>query len=198
MNTRQVALSIALIGLMGTFQAGCASAIIGGAATVGLAAAQERSVGDAVDDSVILTKINGKLFKENVDLFSDVSIEVLEGRVLMTGAVDAAEDRVKAARLVWSVEGVKEVINEVEIDPNFTILDTAKDTWITTKLRARLLADGDIVDINYSVETVNGVVYLLGIAQSDRELKRVTWHASEVNGVVRVVSHVILKTDPRR
>lgn len=195
---RQIAIRLGLVGLLGLFQAGCASAIMGGAATVGLAAAQERSLGNAVDDSVISIDINSKLFSENVDLFADVGIEVLEGRVLMTGAVKTAEDRVKAARLVWSVNGVKEVINEIEVDPDFTLLDTAKDTWITTKLRARLLADLDISDINYSIETVNGVVYLLGIAQSDTELKRVTWHASQINGVVRVVSHVILKTDPRR
>lgn len=116
----------------------------------------------------------------------------------MTGAVDTAEFRVKAARLVWSIEGVQEVINEIEVNPDFTLLDSAKDTWITTKIRARLLTDPDVVDINYTIETVNGVVYLLGIAQSDAELKRTTWQIQQVSGVVRIVSHVVLKNDPRR
>ncbi len=189
---------LALFALMGGGLTGCVETVVGGAATVGLAAAQERSIGDAVDDSVIGVQINSLLLDENFDLFTQVSSEVHEGRVLLTGAVNAAEDRVKAARLVWSIEGVKEVINEIEVNPDFSLLDSAKDTWITTKVRARLLTDPDIVDINYAIETVNGVVYLLGIAQSDAELKRTTWQIQQVNGVVRIVSHVVLKNDPRR
>ncbi len=197
-KTSQILAPLALVTLIGGSLSGCVEAIVGGAASVGLAAAQERSVGDAIDDSVITVQINGLLLDENLDLFSQVSAEVHEGRVLLTGAVDSAENRVKAARLVWTIDGVKEVINEIEINPDFSLLDSAKDTWITTKIRARLLTDPDIVDINYAIETVNGVVYLLGIAQSDAELKRVTWQAQQVNGVVRIVSHVILKSDPRR
>ncbi|MEN8723310.1 MAG: BON domain-containing protein [Alphaproteobacteria bacterium] len=194
----QILAPMALIALMGGSLTGCVETIVGGAATVGLAAAQERSVGDAVDDSLIGVQINSLLLDENIDLFAQVSSEVHEGRVLLTGAVDTAEFRVKAARLVWSIEGVQEVINEIEVNPDFTLLDSAKDTWITTKIRARLLTDPDVVDINYTIETVNGVVYLLGIAQSDAELKRTTWQIQQVSGVVRIVSHVVLKNDPRR
>lgn len=194
----QLAMPVALLGLMGPALSGCAEAIVGGAASVGLAVAQERSVGAAMDDSLISVQINSLLFDENIDLFAQVGSEVHEGRVLLTGAVDVPEDRVKAARLVWTVNGVREVINEIEVNPDFTLFDSAKDTWITTKVRARLLTDPDIVDINYAIETVNGVVYLLGIAQSDAELKRTTWQIQQVNGVVRIVSHALLKTDPRR
>lgn len=147
----QILAPMALIALMGGSLTGCVETIVGGAATVGLAAAQERSVGDAVDDSLIGVQINSLLLDENIDLFAQVSSEVHEGRVLLTGAVDTAEFRVKAARLVWSIEGVQEVINEIEVNPDFTLLDSAKDTWITTKIRARLLTDPDVVDINLSL-----------------------------------------------
>jgi osmotically-inducible protein OsmY len=78
------------------------------------------------------------------------------------------------------------------------VVDFAKDTWITTQLRTKILTDTEIFDINYTVETVNGVVYLLGIAKTQEELDRVTDHARNINGVVKVVSHVRLKEDPAR
>ena len=58
--------------------------------------------------------------------------------------------------------------------------------------------DPEVFDINYSVETVNGVIYLMGIAQSKVELERVTDHARELAGVRRIISHVRMKDDPRR
>ena len=58
--------------------------------------------------------------------------------------------------------------------------------------------DGDVLSINYSVETVNGTVYLIGIAQDEAELVRVIEHARGIEDVKRVVSHVVLKDDRRR
>ena len=56
----------------------------------------------------------------------------------------------------------------------------------------------EVLSINYSIETVNGTVYLLGIAQDDAELVRVIEHARGIENVKRVVSHVVVKDDPRR
>ena len=53
-------------------------------------------------------------------------------------------------------------------------------------------------NINYTIETVNRIVYLMGIAQDQAEIDRVTTHARQVRYVRRVVSHVQLKNDPHR
>ena len=76
--------------------------------------------------------------------------------------------------------------------------DQANDLWIQNKLKARLLTDGEVKNINYIIDVTDSVVYLLGIAQSSTELDRVIAHARDVSGVKRVISHVRLKTDPRR
>jgi osmotically-inducible protein OsmY len=131
-------------------------------------------------------------------LFGKVSVTVVESRVLLTGAVRADADRDEAARLAWQAEGVREVINEIQVTEGGDLADIGRDVWITTRLRGQILTDREISDINYSIETVNGVVYLMGIAQNDAEIVRVTDHARTISGVRRVVSHVILKTDPRR
>lgn len=172
--------------------------LIGAGATAGVAVAQERSVGAAVDDAAIGLRINEALLSDSESLFRNVDVEVLEGRVLLTGSVTKADDRVKTARITWKVDGVKEVLNELQVTNRGNIVDYLKDAKITTQLRYLLLRDRDISDINFTVETVNGTVYLLGLAQSQTELDKLTNHARNINGVIKVISHVRLKSDPRR
>ena len=88
------------------------------------------------------------------------------------------------------------MINEVQLSKSGTAANCAKDTWITTQLSAKLTLDGDILSINYSIETVNGVVYLIGIAQDKQELDRVIAHAGNVEFVRRVVNHTRIKKPP--
>ena len=176
----------------------CAGVVVGGAATVGVAAVQERSVGDAVDDASIEFRVKDKFLEQSDKLFTRVSVDSVEGRVLLSGTVESPDDRVDVARLTWQVEGVKEVFNEVEVRDRGGLIDYFKDVRIANELRFKMLADKEISALNYSVETVNGVIYLMGIAQDQPELERVTGHASNIKGVERVVSFVVLKDDPRR
>ena len=116
--------------------AGCSpvGVAVGAGATVGVAAAQERSVGNALDDSVITVEINHLLFQKSQDLFQQVGLDVVEGRVLLTGSVPLPENRIEAARLAWQVDGVLEVINEIQVNDQSGVLNFARDTWITTQL----------------------------------------------------------------
>ncbi len=194
---RKLCLSATLATLAGSL-GGCASVVIGSGATVGLAAAQERSVGQAVDDVAILAQINHRLLQRSETLFTSVDVEVVEGRVLLTGNVQRPGDRVEVARMAWQATGVREVLNELEINDQSSLRNYAKDVWITTQLKIKLLGDAEISAINYSVDTINSVVYLFGIAQSQAELDRATGHARNIGGVSKVVSHVVLKDDPKR
>jgi osmotically-inducible protein OsmY len=170
--------------------------VVGGAATAGVAVAQERSAGNAVDDGVITFVINERLLNFHVDLFQAVGVEVYEGRVLLTGSVPEPDDRIEAVRIAWLADGVTEVLNEIQVTDRGGLVDYARDTWVTTQLRSKLLLDKDVRAINFNVETVNGVVYLIGIAQDQAELERVTNHARTITNVVKVVSHARLKDDP--
>ena len=177
---------------------GCADALVAGAAAVGVAAAQERSVGTAIDDATIEFKIKDQFLEKSDKLFTRVSVEAVEGRVLLSGTVETPDDRVDVARLAWQIDGVKEVFNEVEVGDRGGLIDYVKDVRIANELRLKLLTDKEISAVNYSVETVNGVIFLMGIGQDQAELERVTGHASNIKGVVRVVSFVVLKDDARR
>lgn len=182
-----------LLGLGLLANAGCVPLAIGAGAATGVAVAEERSVGAALDDTTIRLNVGALMLKEDEQLASMVDIEVLEGRVLLTGSVRTANDRVSATMITWRSAGVKEVINELQVKDKSTLGNLANDSWITTKLRAKILANTSISDLNYSIETVNGVVYLLGIAKNQQELDAVTNYARNLSGVVRVVSYVRVK-----
>lgn len=182
------------LALAGGVLSGCAGAVVGGAAATGYTAMQERTVGEAVDDTVIETRISHELLQEDVDnLFRKVEVDVIQGRVHLTGAVPKPEHRAKAVQLAWKAPGVKEVINEIQVNDKSGLGDYTKDVWISSQVRTRLLLEKGVRSANYNVETVNGVVYLMGIAQDRRELAKVTTIARRVKGVRQVVSHVRMK-----
>ena len=171
----------------------CAPLLVGTGAAVGVTATQERGVKGALDDQAIRLDINDRWFKDHHSAYSDINLQVQEGRVLLTGSVEDPELRVKAVRLAWQANGVREVINEIEVRDSESLSDAAQDTWISTRLRTRLIGDAEIQSRNYSIETVNGTVYLIGIAQNQGELDRVVAHARNVSYVKRVVDYVRVK-----
>ena len=188
----------ALLAAVAPALSACGPMLVGGAATVGVAAAQERSVGSAVDDATIQFQVSQRMLEASRSLFVRVGVEVVEGRVLMTGSVTTAEDRVEAVRIAWSVAGVKEVLNEIQINERGSVAAYLADVRITSQLRLQMLRDVEVNDINYSVDTVNATIYLMGIARDQAELDRVTGYARTISGVREVISHVRLRDDPRR
>ncbi len=194
----RIAVSLGLVASL-LLTSGCIPVLIGAGTETAVVVAQERSVGSAVDDASILIRIKNLYAKQDYkDLLANVEVKSVEGRVLLTGNVDKPESQIEAVRLAWQVDGVKEVINEVQINDKAGIWNYTRDVWISTQIRSRLIITKDIRSINYSVITVNQVVYLTGIAQDQAELDRVTYVASTTNYVQRVVSYVRLKDDPRR
>ena len=160
---------------------------------------EERPFSKGVDDFNTRTELNAKLLSEDPRLFTNVSTSVIEGRVHLSGSVLTDEQRRRATQLAWSTAGVVEVVNDIEVTEETSgLVATARDRWINTKIRARILSDTSIRDVNYTIDTQNRVVFIMGIAQDRGELDRVVDHAREVDGVERVVNYVVLKDDPRR
>src|SRR3546814_189751 len=114
-----------------------------------------------------------------------VNLQVQEGRVLLTGNVRLPGQRGGAVRLAWQPPGVREVINEITVDDTSGLGNFARDTWISTELRSTLLFDQDVSSIDYSIETVNKVLYIMGVAQSQAALDRVIGHDKRLDYVRR-------------
>lgn len=177
----------------------CITAAIGAGTETAVVVAQERSVGNAVDDAGITLRIKHLYAKTDYkDLLANVEIKTVEGRVLLTGNVDKPDSQIEAVRLAWQVDNVKEIINEIQINDQSGFWNYTRDVWISTQIRARLLATKDIRSINFSVITVNQVVYIMGVAMDQLELDRVNYVASTTSYVKRVVSYARLRDDPAR
>ncbi|MFZ4762135.1 MAG: BON domain-containing protein [Alphaproteobacteria bacterium] len=172
---------------------GCGPLVLGAAGTGVGVIAQDRPVGQTIDDNIIRADISRKWIETNRVLYNSLNLSVHEGKVLITGRVPTQEMRLDAVRLAWQANGVREVLNEVDIADSEGIGGYARDSWILTQLRSRLAFDGEVKSVNYNLEVVGGVVYLMGIAQNQQELDRVTNHARAIADVRRVVTYVRLK-----
>ncbi|MFV3074295.1 BON domain-containing protein [Niveispirillum fermenti] len=167
--------------------AGCATT--GGSAGAGDAPPAADAAPRKVSDRDLKAAIE-KLWDSADDLDSRVRVEVRDGRALLTGRAANADERLLAVRLAWQVDGVAEVINEIGIGDESSLSDKATDAWITAQLRTRLMTDAEISSRNYTIETVNQTIYLMGRGRSSVELERVRNHARNIARVRQVVSHV--------
>jgi len=174
---------------------GCVAAAVGGAGAVGTAVVQEKSVGTALDDATASSEIKGKLIQESRKRFGEVDVEVSDGLVLLSGRVNSPEDRIFAERTAWSSSRTKDVANEVKIEGPGGFIANMSDAVISTRVRAALAGSRTVRSVNFNVETYNGVVYLMGIARSQKELEHAAEKASYVGGVNEVVSYVRLSND---
>ena len=172
---------------------GCQTAYMTGISKAVLIDKEERSFNNYVEDTIILAQLKNEYFSNNENIFFQVSVEVIEGRVLLTGNVEQIDERIEATKLAWGIKGVNEVINEIQISNDEGILDYADDLIMKTKINAKLLLEKNILNLNYSVEVVNGIVYLIGIAQDQKELDAVTEISKNTYGVTSVISYVRLK-----
>lgn len=189
------ALTSFLAGLALVALAACdpVSLTLGAGATVGSAAYQERGIKGVARDAALEAKIFKLWFDTNKNLSANMSIEVYENRALLTGFARSEEERAEAVGLAWKVDGVEDVMNELVIGETTGLGGLARDSAITAELKSKLTFDGEVMAVNYVIETSRGAVFLLGIAQDQGELDRVITQARNVSYVKRVVSYVRVK-----
>ena len=155
----------------------------------------DRSIGEYVDDVLIKAILKNSYFDQSEKIFFNVDVEVSQGRVLLTGTVDNIDLRIEATRIAWGVKGVQTVINEIQISESDNILNFADDLVISTKVYAKLMLDEEVNSLNYNIETVNKVVYIIGISSSSDEKKKAIDLTKEVFGVEEVVEYITIKSE---
>ncbi len=185
-----------LLILAGFALSSCAPLAVGAGVAVGTAAVQEGGISRAGSDAWIQTQINEKWFSYNVNMFTKLDLTVNQGRVLITGVVQEPQHRVEAVRLAWQTPGVVQVINEIKVADSEGFVGYAKDAWISGRLRTALIFDKEVESINYSIDTVQGTIYLMGFAQNQAELDHVIDIARNIPNVNRVASYVKLVGQP--
>ena len=153
----------------------------------------ERSMGSVVDDATIKVNIAAKFISSKDNLFVNISTTVLEGRVLLTGLVEKQEIRIDAVRRVWEVDGVQEVINEIQVGNRESLKEYANDLWINTQAKGVAAKAVGLRVVGYNFETIQGKVYIAGITSKPEQLEDLIDAVKTIKGVKEIVNYVIVK-----
>ena len=180
-----------------SFVYGCSPAgiIASGGATTMVIAEGDRSLGTVIDDTTIKINIAQKFLNSENNSFLSIETKVIEGTVLLTGIVDNQELRINAIQRVGEVNGVKEVINEIQIGDKTTVKEYANDLWINTQIKALAAKNIGLRVLSYNFETIRGKVYIAGITSRPEQLDIVIQSARKVKGVKEIVNYVLIKED---
>ena len=153
----------------------------------------ERSMGSVIDDATIKVNIAAKFINSEDNLFVNISTTVLEGRVLLTGLVDKQEIRIDAVRKVWEVDGVQEVINEIQVGNRASLKEYANDLWINTQSKGLAAKAVGLRVVGYNFETIQGKVYIAGITNKPEQLDELVESIKTIKGVKEIINYVIVK-----
>jgi osmotically-inducible protein OsmY len=169
--------------------------------TVGMfslgAASKEKGIGTTLSDTIIKTKISNLIFKKDPSLIADTKITVNNGSVLVTGKVKEPQTRIQFTKIAWSVKGVNEVNNEIQISNTSSLRNIARDISSMGEIRARIMTDKKINSINFSIDVVNDIAYLSGVASNVEEMSLVKAHASSARFIKEVYNYITLTDDTR-
>lgn len=166
--------------------AGCAPAVVAVGAQVAVSAVDRRSTGAQVDDQTIEFKIastDANRYANDVHL----NATSYNGIVLLTGEAPSTVVQDEITRLAKSTDRVRNVQNDMVIGPATDLSARTNDTYITSKVKARLVEESSKVNPIYvKVVTERSVVYLMGIV-TKQEAESAAQIAATTSGVVKVV-----------
>ncbi|WP_312272500.1 BON domain-containing protein [Pseudomonas sp.] len=146
-----------------------------------------RTIGSKIDDSLIETKAKVNISKANPDLDkSHIVVVSYNGVVLLAGQTPRLELKAQAEQVARNVQRVKLVHNELQVLEPSSLLARNNDTWITTKIKSKMLTDNSVPASRIKIVTENGIVYMLGLV-THQEANLATNVAQSVSGVQRIV-----------
>ena len=156
-----------------------------------------RSLGTQIDDSIMEKNLITRLTMEEKKYFLSIKTKVLDGRIFITGKVDNPEEKLKITKIAWETSGVRSVRNDIKIREKFNFKQSAKDTLITSQLRAALIVNKNIKSSNYQIDTYKKNIYIYGIARNRDELDIVVDEANSILDVNKVIASILLVEDLR-
>ncbi|PTU67002.1 hemolysin [Chromobacterium sp. Panama] len=164
---------------------GCFGVVAAGAAGGALVATDRRTSGAYVDDQGIELKAAdqiGKLLPS-----AHVNTTSFNRAVLLTGEVPSEQARQQAELTARGIPNVRRVFNYTVVAPASGFSERSSDTWVTSKVRTRLLDGKGYNPNNVKVVTERGVVYMLGMV-TQAEGAAAAKVVSETSGVQKVVT----------
>ena len=182
----QKALVISVLGITAIGLAGCFPVVATGVVTGALSVSDRRTTGAQAEDQAIEIKAFNRFRKRFKSSQISLSVVSFNRIALVTGYVPDEATKAEAARLVSSIENVRNSLNEVVVGLPPSIRTYGSDTILTTRVKASMLEAKDLQAQVIKVYTESSTVFLMGIV-TEREANRAADIASRVSGVRRVV-----------
>ena len=157
-----------------------------------------RTIGMQIDDTIMQKNLVARLSLSEKKYFLNIQVEVLDGRIFLSGKVNEPEEKVKITKLAWETKGVREVKNAIVIRGESSFKQTAKDILITSQLRTALIFNKKTKARNYTLETINKKIYIFGIAMDEEEKKSVIDEANEIYDVKEIIPSIYLASELSR
>jgi osmotically-inducible protein OsmY len=148
---------------------------------------ERRTVKQSVDDNTLELQLRREyLGDENLGNAVNISTTIINGIVLLTGEVHNDEQRQYAEKLARSYIDTREVVNELELSGRTNMNSRANDSYITGKVKSKLVRADGVPSTNIKVVTERGKVYLLGLV-THPEAEAAVEAARSVSGVTHIV-----------
>ncbi len=178
------------VGLLCVFLSGCqfAGTLFTGARKITTVILDDRSLSDDLKDVQISMSLREDFVEIDPKLGLDISPDVFEGKVLLTGALPNVDIIQHILETTWNTPDVKQVYNYIRIDlpPALDIVNT--DAAISGAIRTQLTFTRHIDSSNYKLIMENGTLYIMGIAKNTAELERVFSIVKGTVGVNKIVN----------
>ncbi len=198
LNSHHTTLFVASILLLCAFSlSGCAGAVVGVSTAAVAASTTEKGFSTSVSDGLISAKLNEKFLKQNQVLLANADISVNDGEVVLTGRVKTQEDKSLATKLAWEIKGVTSVANHLKVTETTNLKQIGKDNAAVGLFRTKIGLDQDISSLNFSIDVVDGVAYLSGLANNVSEMNKVISHAENTRFINEVISYIVVAADQR-
>ena len=172
-----------------------ASLALGGCASTDT----QRGTGETIDDAALTAKVKAALIDNDIVEAGEVNVNTYRGVVQLSGFVDSNEEKTQATQAAKSVDGVKEVRNDLKVQGEGTQMAdrsagaVVDDSALTAKVKTALISDETTKGTQINVETRDGVVQLAGFVNTDAERERATEVARGVSGVKDVRNDLEIK-----
>ena len=148
---------------------------------------ERRTVKQSVDDNTLELKLRKEyLSDEKLGNAVNISTTIINGIVLLTGEVHSDEQRQYAEKLARAYIDTREVVNELELSGQTNMNSRANDSYITGKVKSKLVRADGVPSTNIKVVTERGKVYLLGLV-THPEAEAAVESAQSVSGVTHIV-----------
>ncbi|GGI92569.1 division/outer membrane stress-associated lipid-binding lipoprotein [Shewanella gelidii] len=182
MFIRLVGISLMLLMLQG-----CASVVVVGAVGGTIMANDERSITTQLNDTDMDFDISAALSKQaSLKSQTHINAITMNTNVLLVGQAPNSMLRDQAVKAVTDLKIAKQIHNQIRIGNPTSFTTRSNDSWITTKVKSRMLKDKKLDMTRVKVVTENGEVFLLGLVEKEQADLAVDI-ARNTSGVRRVI-----------